>query len=128
MLDLRALVAADLATVGHNDDLFEEGNRGDAHFHCAWVEAAGARRWESDQLLLDIALFVTLLIEWLGEVDAGSSDLSLAIRKFSLSVGLEFRVVGKRLHLLKKGILLLLGLFDSFGASSARLWHLNSLQ
>ena len=42
LLDLCTLVSADFASVGHNDDLFEEGDRGDAHLDHARVEAAWA--------------------------------------------------------------------------------------
>ena len=43
LLDLCTLVTADIASVGHNNDLFEEGDRSDAHLDHARIETAWAR-------------------------------------------------------------------------------------
>ena len=72
-------MAADVARVRHNNDLFEEGDRRLAHFHHARVEARRAWRRERHQLLLRVLLSVLVLlrVNWFAEVNQVSSDFCL---------------------------------------------------
>ena len=97
MLDVSVTVSAKIAGEGHDDDLFEERDRGDAHLCVATPAARIASSWELHDLFFDIVIGRSvLLINGLREVHVAGCDL-----RFPLSVSLK---------LLQELVLLLLGL------------------
>ena len=112
LLNFSALMAAIIACVGHDDDLFEEGNCGLAHLDMTWSEAARARCWESHQfLLLALRCLIALVIDRLTEVDCIGSDLWVCI--FSLSLCKSILLDFECLHLGKEFFLFLVCDLDS---------------
>ena len=67
-------MTASFTVISHDNDLFEVRDCSAAHLDKTWMEAARARRWEFDHLLLDVGIVVGSIINRLTEINALSSD------------------------------------------------------
>ena len=111
-------MTANITGERHNDDLFEVGNGGAAHFDHARVEASRTRLWESHKLLLGIALvsFIFLIVDRLTEVHSVSVDLWIIVllADVPLSIGFGLHLLLNGHDFGQKRILFLGRLLDSF--------------
>ena len=120
MFYFSSLVAANIATIGHDNDLFEERDRRTAHFDHTGVETGWARRWESHEFLLDISFLglVRIIVNWLSEIHVVRVDLSsfTIIRSsyIALGVSLLLCLIVDGLNLCEESLLLLSCRFRSF--------------
>ena len=115
-------MTANITGERHNDDLFEVGDGGAAHFDHTRVEASRARLWESHQLLLGIALvsFILLIVDRLAEVHSISMDLWIIVlfADIPLSIGLGLHFLLNCHNFGQKSILFRGRLLDSFALSA----------
>ena len=111
-------MTANITGERHDDDLFEVGDGGAAHFDQARVEASRARLWESHQLLLGVALvsFVLLIVDRLAEVHSVSVDLWIIVlfADVPLSIGFSLHLLLNGHDFGQKLILFRSRLLDSF--------------